>query len=316
VPLPYVIVLIVATSIGVIATIMTTARRRRIQWSEPVREIERGARAIAQGAVSHRINAGDHAADDVRAAATAVNMLADRAKRDLEDMARLERVRQEFIGNVSHELRTPIFSVQGYLETLLDGALEDEKVSRQFVEKAYFNAQRLNTLLSDLIDITRIESGELRMSFRYVSIGDVFRDVVAATEMRATTERISIVIADVPADLMVYADKERLSQALTNLVDNAIKYNREGGSVTISAVQHGTHVEISVSDTGIGIPQEDITRIFERFYRVDKDRSRQVGGTGLGLAIVKHILEAHATTPHVTSVVSAGTTITFTLKCE
>jgi two-component system phosphate regulon sensor histidine kinase PhoR len=303
-------------TIGVIASVMIVSRRKRAEWVDPVYEIERGARAIAQGAVSHRIDVGEDASDEARAAATAVNMLADRAKRDLEDMSRLERVRQEFIGNVSHELRTPIFSVQGYLETLLDGALEDEQVSRQFVEKAYFNAQRLNTLLSDLIDITRIESGELRMSFRYVNVGDVFRDVVAVTEMRATTEQINITVELESPELMVYADKERLCQALTNLVDNAIKYNREGGSVTISARAQAAHVLISVTDTGIGIPAEDTSRIFERFYRVDKDRSRQVGGTGLGLAIVKHILEAHGATPHVESVVGTGTTISFTLRGE
>ena len=226
-----------------------------------------------------------------------------------------ERVRSEFIGNVSHELRTPIFSVQGYLETLLDGAIDDPGVSKQFLDKAYQNALRLNALLNDLIDISRIESGELRLSFRYFDMHDLVKEVIQAAEMRSLQRKVEMRIEVQPdVDYTVYGDKERLTQVMTNLIDNAIKYNSENGVVTIALVKDTGIVRVSVSDNGIGIPPEHQPRIFERFYRVDKDRSRAVGGTGLGLAIVKHILEAHSSPITLRSETGLGTTISFELK--
>ncbi|MES2766973.1 MAG: ATP-binding protein [Bacteroidota bacterium] len=245
----------------------------------------------------------------------AINKLADKAVKDIEEMQKLERSRSEFLGNVSHELRTPIFSVQGFLETLLDGALDDETVRRQFVEKAYSNTIRLNTLLSDLIDISRIEAGELRMSFRYFNLAELLKDAVNSLEIRAQQKGISLLLKS-PTDreLMVYGDKERIMQVVLNLTDNAIKYNVNGGSVTIETQEQNGLLKISVADTGLGIPEEHLHRIFERFYRTDKDRSRVAGGTGLGLAIVKHILEAHTSKVTVESEVGKGTVISFTLK--
>jgi two-component system, OmpR family, phosphate regulon sensor histidine kinase PhoR len=287
-------------------------RRRLIA---PLQEVEGGTRAIAEGAVSTRVADMPEAFADVRAVATAVNALADKVSADIADMHRLERVRSEFIANVSHELRTPIFSVQGYLETLLDGAVDDPNVSRQFLEKAYSNALRLNTLLHDLIDLSRIESGEMRMSFRYVNIVELLHDLLQTMEIRATQREVTLKLDNDPsADVMVYGDRERLSQVLTNLIDNAIKYNVPGGSVHVGARIKDAEVVVFVHDTGIGIPTDDVARIFERFYRVDKDRSRLVGGTGLGLAIVKHILEAHHAVVKVASEVGRGTQISFTLK--
>ncbi len=281
----------------------------------PLQRVADVTQAIVEGAVSGRIELGAHAAEEVVSVAEAVNRLAQKATRDITEMKRLERVRSEFVGNVSHELRTPIFSVQGYLETLLDGAIDDPEVSRQFLEKAYQNALRLNALLSDLIDISRIESGELRMSFRYFDIGDLLRDLVHTMEIRGSQRGVTLQLDVVPGiELSVYGDKERLTQVLTNLIDNAIKYNVEGGFVVVGARRQKGRVSISVADTGIGIPDDHKGRIFERFYRVDKDRSRTVGGTGLGLAIVKHILEAHAAPIEVVSETGKGTTITFTLK--
>jgi len=283
----------------------------------PLEDVEHVTRAITEGAVSGRIELANEAFADVQRVADAVNSMAEKVGRDIADMQRLERVRSEFIANVSHELRTPIFSVQGYLETLLDGALDDDSVRRQFLEKAFSNALRLNSLLSDLIDISRIESGELRLSFRYFDIGELMRDIVATLELRAQQRSVHVEIQPVPpSPMMVYGDKERLTQVLTNLIDNAIKYNVVGGSVKVAAIHNGRNVRVSVADTGIGIPPEHVSRIFERFYRVDKDRSRIVGGTGLGLAIVKHILEAHHAPISVTSNVGEGTSISFLLKAE
>jgi len=303
----------------VVATVMIASlllaaflRRSVIQPLHDVREI---TTAIAEGAVSERIALPASASEEVRRMATAINGMADKASTDIAELRRLERVRSEFVANVSHELRTPIFSVQGYLETLLDGALEDPDVSRPFLEKAYSNAMRLNALLSDLIDISRIESGELRLSFRYFNIASVLQDLVQTMEIRATQRSVHVVLdASMSDEVLVYGDKERLSQVLTNLIDNAIKYNVPNGSVTVSARKDGDEVLVRIADTGIGIPQDHVARIFERFYRVDKDRSRAVGGTGLGLAIVKHILEAHQSHVHVDSDQGKGTTITFTLR--
>jgi two-component system phosphate regulon sensor histidine kinase PhoR len=245
----------------------------------------------------------------------AINKLADKAVKDIEEMRKLERSRSEFLGNVSHELRTPIFSVQGFLETLLDGALDDETVRRQFVQKAYSNTIRLNTLLSDLIDISRIESGELRMSFRYFNLAELLKDAINSLEIRATQKNISLILnSPTDRELTVYGDKERIMQVVLNLTDNAIKYNVSGGSVTISTQEQNGFLQVSVADTGLGIPEEHLHRIFERFYRTDKDRSRVAGGTGLGLAIVKHILEAHTSKVTVESEVGRGTVISFTLK--
>ncbi len=286
-----------------------------VELIHPLQQVAEITQAIAEGAVSGSVEVPSTAAPEVRRVAREVNRLAQKATRDIMEMKRLERVRSEFVGNVSHELRTPIFSVQGYLETLLDGAIDDPDVSRQFLEKAYQNALRLNTLLSDLIEISRIESGELRMSFRYFNLCDLLRDVVHTLELRGAHRGVSLKLEILnDQDIHVYGDKERLSQVLTNLIDNAIKYNVDGGSVVVRASYANERAYVSVSDTGIGVPAEHIPRIFERFYRVDKDRSRAVGGTGLGLAIVKHILEAHNSPISVESEPGKGTTISFELK--
>lgn len=288
-------------------------RRQRSQIDEPLSVVESVTTAIVQGAVSSRIAVPRQTDPQVARVATAVNRLADRATQDLDEMRRLERVRSEFIANVSHELRTPIFSVQGYLETLLDGAMDDPEVASTFLEKAYLNAMRLNALLNDLIDISRIESGELKFSFRYFDIVDLIEELVQTMEIRARQAAVTVFFVH-DESRSVYGDKERLTQVLTNLIDNAIKYNVEGGQVEIRlhAVSGGIRVEIA--DTGIGIPEQHLARIFERFYRVDKDRSRAVGGTGLGLAIVKHILEAHHAQVEITSTSGKGTRVTFTLR--
>ena len=271
------------------------------------------ARLITRGALSER--ASVRSEDELGMLAAALNEMAQKLNTDIEKLQKLERVRSEFLGNVSHELRTPIFAIQGFLETLLDGAIDDPAVNRDFLEKAHRHAERLNALLHDLIEISRIESGEMKMSFRYL---DVRAFLQAMTEeMRGKAEQKNITLTftgDGGGNDEAYGDRERLRQVMVNLIDNAIKYTDAGGRVGISCRPAADRCEISVQDTGCGIPREHLSRIFERFYRVDRDRSRDVGGTGLGLAIVKHIVEAHGGTMRVESVVGEGSTFTFSLK--
>lgn len=276
--------------------------------------------SASNGALSPSLESDKNDLPSLQRAHEAVRKLAAKPHQDLQEMKRLERMRSEFLGNVSHELRTPIFAIQGFLETLLDGALEDESVRRNFVERAYSNTLRLNALLTDLINISRIESGEMRLSFRYFPLLPFVEEVVA--NMSVAHEHLNLnlrVESRIDAALEVFGDRDRLAQVLTNLLDNGMKYNVPHGSVTVilETIRDGKGVEevrVSVRDTGIGIAQEHHRRVFERFYRVDKARSRSVGGTGLGLAIVKHILEAHKSAIYIESKAGSGTTMSFTLK--
>lgn len=281
--------------------------------SRQIRQIAAVAREIHLGRIHKRIEVKGE--DEIGQLATVLNEVFDKLNADIAQLKKLERVRSEFLGNVSHELRTPIFALQGYLETLLNGALNDPKVNRDFLEKAYKNATRLNALLSDLIEISRIEFGEMKMSFRYIGLNEYLRSIVG--EMRPTAQQKGIdlkVNLQTTESVQVYADKDRMKQVLFNLIDNAIKYTEPGGTVSIGAVETDGGVKISVTDTGCGISSEHLPRIFERFYRVDRDRSREMGGTGLGLAIVKHIVEAHGSKVEVESEVGKGSTFSFALR--
>jgi two-component system phosphate regulon sensor histidine kinase PhoR len=243
----------------------------------------------------------------------AIKKMFKKTKSDITNLQRLQHMRSQFLANVSHELCTPIFTIQGFLETLLNGAIHDPKVNVQFLEKANQHTLNLSSLLNDLIDISMIESGEMRMSYRYFNLKEFLETI--SQESRSLTENKNIKLVYIPTrdDLLVFGDKEKLKQVMTNLVQNAIKYT-EDGSVTISTEEEKKFAKIIVKDTGIGIPNEDLDRIFERFYRVDKARSRSVGGTGLGLAIVKHIVEAHNSTIIVSSTVNVGSEFSFKLR--
>ena len=232
---------------------------------------------------------------------------------EIQELKEMESYRREFIGNVSHELKTPIFSVQGFAETLLDGALNDESVNRTFLEKILQHANRLDNLARDLSTITKIETEELDMTSEAFDVADLFEEALESVEIRAEEKGITP-RQDIAAGLPeVYGDFDRLRRVLVNLLDNAIKYNEEGGTVELQAEAGADAVEIRVVDDGIGIPAEDLSRLTERFYRVDKSRSRNQGGTGLGLAIVKHILGAHDRELHVESTPGEGSTFSFTL---
>ncbi|MFA6457465.1 MAG: ATP-binding protein [Bacteroidota bacterium] len=253
--------------------------------------------------------------DEFQKISDALNSMLDTFRADISQMVKLERVRSEFLGNVSHELRTPLFSTQGLIETLLHGALDDKKVKRDFLKKALNNIERLNSLLEELIDISRIESGEMKLRLRYFDIVPMIAAAVA--DLQSYAEQRNIVLSiqgPIEREIEVLGDRERLQRVIVNLVENAIKYTEEEGRVIVAFTEKQESIEIVVEDTGIGIAPQHLPRIFERFYRVDKDRSRDVGGSGLGLAIVKHILEAHHSIISVESAVGRGTKFTFALK--
>jgi len=236
---------------------------------------------------------------------------------DVTALRQLERVRTEFVANVSHELRTPLTAIQGYLETLLSGALDEPENARRFLEIVLRHSERLGRLLNDLTDLSNIELGKVTLRREPVRIADVVGSVIDIIAPRAARARVAVT-AQIPADLSdVPADRDRLAQILINLIDNAVKYTPEGGSVTVTGRnREDGMIEVAVTDTGIGIPPGDLPRITERFYRVDKARSRELGGTGLGLAIVKHLVMAHGGELRIESEQERGTTVRFTLPVE
>jgi two-component system phosphate regulon sensor histidine kinase PhoR len=232
---------------------------------------------------------------------------------DVSELRRLEQVRTEFVANVSHELRTPLTAIQGYLETLLGGALDEPEHARRFLEVAFRHTERLGRLLNDLTDLSNIELGKVSLRLTPTVLGPVLDSVLEIVAAKARDGGVTV-SADVPEGLSVHADHDRLAQILINLVDNAVKYTPSGGAVTVRArALDAERVEVAVSDTGVGIPLADLPRITERFYRVDKARSRELGGTGLGLAIVKHLVLAHGGELTIDSVEGQGTTVRVTL---
>lgn len=232
---------------------------------------------------------------------------------DITELRRLEHVRTEFVANVSHELRTPLTSIKGYLETLLDRALDEPATARRFLAIAHAHAERLGRLVDDLLQLSDIETGRVTLKLSPTVLHDATRDVSAIFANQAAQKNLAL-LNQVPPDLRALADRDRLVQILVNLVDNAVKYTPEGGQITLGA-RHAPRdvVEVWVGDTGIGIPSTDLPRITERFYRVDRARSRELGGTGLGLAIVKHLVQAHGGELRIDSELRKGTTIRFTL---
>jgi two-component system phosphate regulon sensor histidine kinase PhoR len=221
---------------------------------------------------------------------------------------RLERAKRDFVANVSHEFRTPLATITGYAETLLNGGLEDGANRRRFVEIIQANGVRLNNIAADLLTLSEIEDGRPDAGARPIAIQQVIGNAIRAVEPAASLMQVNLT-AEPIADLYVLGYGIRFEQALVNLIDNAVKFNKEGGAVGVTVLESpGGQIEIRISDTGVGIPTEDLSRIFERFYRVDKARSRQVGGTGLGLSIVKHAIEQMNGSIAVESRLGQGTT--------
>lgn len=236
---------------------------------------------------------------------------------EISQLKKLAEFRKEFLGNVSHELKTPIFNIQGYIHTLIDGAINDPQVNTRFLQKAANSADRLSDLVADLLAISQLESGELIMNFEKFDINALVKDIYDQLEVKSKKSNITLEIKEgCNKPFWVYADKYRIRQVLVNLISNGIKYGNDGGWVVASYYDMDENILIEIADNGNGIEQEHLPRIFERFYRIDKSRAREgeEGGTGLGLAIVKHILEAHEQTINVRSSIGKGTTFSFTLK--
>ncbi|HXF04339.1 MAG TPA: ATP-binding protein [Blastocatellia bacterium] len=231
---------------------------------------------------------------------------------EVTHLERLERIRRDFFANISHELRTPLAAILAHAETLRQGALDDRENSLRFLDAIYKYAQRMHALVRDITDLSEIESGVVTLKLEDIDLRSVVEDVMALL-LPAAEERGVTLTHEVSDDILVRADVSRLEQILTNLVDNAVKFNRPGGQVTIRAHREGAWVVLSVKDTGVGIAPADQPRIFERFYRADKSRSRQTGGSGLGLAIVKHLVQAHGGQVKVSSKPGVGSEFTVTL---
>lgn len=235
--------------------------------------------------------------------------------REIAELKRMENFRKEFLGNVSHELKTPLFSIQGYIHTLLEGGIDDPEVNVHYLQRAARSVERLCTIVEDLEAISKMESGEMALEQRSFDIHDLTKDVFESQELRAREKNIRLSFkegSDHP--VYVYADKERIRQVVVNLIVNSIKYGRQDGSTVVGFYDMDKNILVEITDTGLGIEPQHLPRVFERFYRVDKSRSREQGGTGLGLAIVKHLIEAHKQNINVRSSFGVGSTFTFTLK--
>ena len=237
-------------------------------------------------------------------------------RKEIEDLKKLEIYRREFIGNVSHELKTPIFNIQGYVLTLLDGGLDDPTINKEYLLRTEKSINRMISIVQDLEAIAQLESGELKLEFSKFDIISLIKEVFEFVEIKAKKRNVKLTINQGSDKyLMVYADKKRIRQVLSNLIENSIKYSGEKDPATIiSFFDMDELMLIEVSDNGVGVSEADIPRLFERFFRTDKSRSREQGGTGLGLSIVKHIIEAHKQTINVRSTIGVGTTFGFTLK--
>ena len=229
---------------------------------------------------------------------------------DITEIRRLENMRRDFVANVSHELKTPLTSIKGFVETLLEGALDDKENSVNFLKIISAHADRLNTLINDLLDLSQIESKEILLKKNEFSLAGLVNEVISGFKSQVKKKQIEI-SSMLPLGLELAADKSKIEQVFTNLINNAIKYNKEKGFVRIYSEQLADKIKIVVEDSGSGIPAKDISRIFERFYRVDKARSRELGGTGLGLSIVKHIIELHSGSVGVESTEGLGSKFWF-----
>ncbi len=237
-------------------------------------------------------------------------------EREIQRLNRIENYRKEFIGDISHELKTPIFAIQGFIETLLNGALEDEEVNRAFLQKAMRNVNRLIYLTKDLMEISKLETGELKSEIEDIYLFDIVKETVESLNYKAEKEKIQLTIYPFDRNTQIRADKNQLKQVLINLIENGIKYNVQGGKVEVllkETEKNPQKLTLSVSDTGMGIDEADLPRVTERFFRVDKSRSRERGGTGLGLAIVKHIIEAHGEQLKIKSEPNKGSIFSITL---
>lgn len=275
-----------------------------------IRKISEAAGRLAEGKIEKM---PPMPKGELKSLALTLNLLSDRFEHDVSELKRLEEVRKEFVANVSHELRTPLASIKAFAETLLDGAMEDVGHRGEFIREIFGSAERMGNLIEDILEISALESGKMPPNFEHLSLIKSVSSAVA--ELTPLAEQKGIVLrvepfGDIPD---VRADKNKLHRVFINLIDNAIKYTPENGLIRVSALRDGSWVSVFIEDNGIGIPKADLPRIFERFYRADKARSRELGGTGLGLSIVKHIVELHGGAAGVQSELGRGSKFFFRL---
>ena len=241
---------------------------------------------------------------------------ADQKEEELLILQKNENYRREFIGNVSHELKTPIFNIQGYVQTLIDGGIKDENVNMKYLKRANVSVDRMINIVEDLEVISRLETDNNELDFENFNIIHLIEEVLDQLEMKANKMNIALLLKSESNSDIVYADKNKMQQVFMNLISNSIKYGKDGGTTNVRLFDMSDKFLIEVADDGIGISENALSRLFERFYRVDKNRSREIGGTGLGLAIVKHIIEGHQQTINVRSTVNIGSTFSFILEKE
>ena len=277
--------------------------------TDPIQELTQAADDISKGDLSRRININTGGVE-IDNLATNMNQMAMTLDQDFRHIKRMEKVRSEFLGNVTHELKTPISSISGYIETLLEGAIKDENVNIDFLKRALENVKRLEELVTDLVEISRIETGELQMNYDYFNIYTLLNDIYKDAKQRNSNKNIKIQIEVPDKKLFIYGDEGRLEQVIDNLIANSMRYTDQG-HIRIKVLRRDNELVFSIIDTGIGISRKSIDRIFERFYRADKARDRRKGGTGLGLAISKHIIEAHGSNIYVDSLEGKGSTFSF-----
>lgn len=257
----------------------------------------------------------DYSKDIIEEAEKEVQEWASQQQEEIDNLKSLEEYRRNFLGDISHELKTPLFNIQGYIHTLLDGALYDENINQKYLKRAANNAERLHLIIEDLEVISRLESGENPLKMENFNMINLANEVMDETEMIAKQKKIKIVYKEnYPQPFKVKADRESVRQILTNLIVNSIKYGKELGTTKIGFYDMDEYILVEVADDGIGIEKKHLSHIFDRFYRVEKSRNRSKGGSGLGLSIVKHIIEAHGTSINVRSNPGVGTNFGFTLK--
>jgi two-component system phosphate regulon sensor histidine kinase PhoR len=246
-----------------------------------------------------------------------INSYALARQREIETLQKNAEFRREFIADISHELKTPIFATQGYIHTLLDGAIDDKQVRMKFLKKAAKSLDSLDHLVQDLLTLNQMESGVIKFSFSEFDLKELIQEVIEELEHKASKREVTIKLEIEPGkNYTTLADRQKIYRVCQNLIFNAVKYNHNGGEVIVGIKPSKNQIQVEVKDNGLGIPPEDLKRIFERFYRVEKSRSKEKGGTGLGLAIVKHILEGHKSKISVSSTVGKGSIFSFQLPLE
>ncbi|MBL7996773.1 HAMP domain-containing protein [bacterium] len=296
--------LLFASAFGAIAIVLIMVPRVSRSLTRPLTDIITAAEDIKGGNYDREILVSED--NEIGELGKILNSMSAKLKGDIIQLNQLQEIRKDFVANASHELRTPISSIRGFVETLLDGAYHDEEVSRKFLERTLSNVIRLENIVNDMLDLSKLEVRDKGLSLRYFDVGEHVRPILSDFEERANKKGLDLKFeSSLPADYKLFADPYQFEKAMTNLIENAVKYT-ENGYVKVSVQKVNEEVAVTVEDTGHGVRQEDITRIFERFYRVDKGRSRQQGGSGLGLSIVKHVMEIHNGSVRVESEINKG----------